>query len=57
MTYMRSSGFVEEGRLRKANWVNGVWRDVILMGVLVDDWTELRKLEQQDASNDTRGMN
>ncbi|CAL1712835.1 unnamed protein product [Somion occarium] len=31
-------GFVEEGRIRKANWVDGEWRDVILMGILEDEW-------------------
>ncbi|PSR70510.1 hypothetical protein PHLCEN_2v13661 [Hermanssonia centrifuga] len=31
-------GFVEEGRLRKATWIDGEWQDVILMAVLEDEW-------------------
>ncbi|KAL4246630.1 Acyl-CoA N-acyltransferase [Abortiporus biennis] len=31
-------GFVEEGRLRKANWVDGKWVDIILMSILDEDW-------------------
>jgi len=46
MTVYKKYGFVEEGRQRKVNWVNGAWRDIILMGILAEDWTELRKLEQ-----------
>ncbi len=37
------SGFVEEGRVRKANWFAGQWKDEINMGILVEDWTEMRK--------------
>ncbi|KIM42296.1 hypothetical protein M413DRAFT_57698, partial [Hebeloma cylindrosporum] len=28
------SGFIQEGRQRKANWVNGAWKDIIQMGIL-----------------------
>ncbi|KAF9556291.1 acyl-CoA N-acyltransferase, partial [Agrocybe pediades] len=31
-------GFVVEGRQRKALWRNGKWRDVILMGILFEEW-------------------
>ncbi|KAK7681559.1 hypothetical protein QCA50_015291 [Cerrena zonata] len=31
-------GFVEEGRIRKANWVDGEWRDVVLMAILDEEW-------------------
>jgi len=31
-------GFQIEGRLRQANYCNGVWRDTLLMGVLREDW-------------------
>ncbi|KAG5638173.1 hypothetical protein H0H81_001470 [Sphagnurus paluster] len=31
-------GFVEEGRRRKANWLDGVWHDSIYMGILDEDW-------------------
>lgn len=31
-------GFVIEGRLRQANYYNGLYRDMLLMGVLREDW-------------------
>ncbi|KAF8899797.1 acyl-CoA N-acyltransferase [Gymnopilus junonius] len=49
----KKCGFVEEGRLRKVTWVNGAWRDIHLMGILAEEWTELRKLEQQELSGMT----
>jgi len=39
-------GFVEEGRLRKANWIDGAWRNVVLMGILDEEWSA-RKAGQQ----------
>jgi RimJ/RimL family protein N-acetyltransferase len=32
------AGFVEEGRLRRHAWSNGVFGDVVYMGVLRDEW-------------------
>lgn len=34
----RACGFVEEGRLRAHVWSNGAYHDLILMGVLRDEW-------------------
>ncbi|KAF9050901.1 acyl-CoA N-acyltransferase, partial [Rhodocollybia butyracea] len=31
-------GFVEEGRKRKVNWINGHWEDNVLMGILQEEW-------------------
>jgi len=31
-------GFVEEGRKRKSNWVEGGWEDFISMGILEEEW-------------------
>lgn len=31
-------GFVEEGRIRKSQWIDGAWHDVILMGILEEEW-------------------
>jgi RimJ/RimL family protein N-acetyltransferase len=33
-------GFQIEGRLRQGNFHNGVYRDVLMMGLLRDDWTQ-----------------
>jgi RimJ/RimL family protein N-acetyltransferase len=42
LTFM-SRGFVEEGRKRKFNWVDGKWKDVILMSILEDEfWAKER---------------
>lgn len=34
----RKVGFVEEGRLRQRDWVNGAYHDVMVMGILEEDW-------------------
>ncbi len=31
-------GFIEEGRERSAIWKGGAWRDVILYGLLAEEW-------------------
>ncbi|KAG5642148.1 hypothetical protein DXG03_003552 [Asterophora parasitica] len=33
-------GFVEEGRRRQANWLDGKWHDSILMGIVADEWLQ-----------------
>ncbi|KAL4246629.1 Acyl-CoA N-acyltransferase [Abortiporus biennis] len=38
-------GFVEEGRLRKANWVDGRWVDVVIMSILDEEWWDSHKNE------------
>lgn len=35
----RSVGFVEEGRLREAAWVEGGYEDMVLMSVLRPEWS------------------
>lgn len=35
---MFDRGFVEEGRMRKSNWVAGKWDDIIFMSILEDEW-------------------
>ncbi|KAH8998699.1 acyl-CoA N-acyltransferase [Lactarius akahatsu] len=35
----RKVGFVEEGRLRKGLWKGGKFIDIILMSILVDEWS------------------
>ncbi|GBE85205.1 hypothetical protein SCP_0703910 [Sparassis crispa] len=35
----KACGFVEEGRRRKANRVNGEWCDEILLSILEEEWT------------------
>ena len=33
-----ATGFVEEGRLRQAKFLNGKYQDIVLMSVLRDEW-------------------
>jgi len=33
-------GFIEEGRKRKAHFVNGEYHDLIIMGILNEEWKE-----------------
>ena len=35
----RKVGFVEEGRLRQRDWTNGEYHDVLVMGILVEEWS------------------
>jgi RimJ/RimL family protein N-acetyltransferase len=37
------SGFVEEGRERRANFQDGRWWDMISMGILEEEWREQNK--------------
>lgn len=39
----RASGFVEEGRLRKHTYQNGAYCDVVLMGMLREEWAALQR--------------
>ncbi|KAG1854860.1 acyl-CoA N-acyltransferase, partial [Suillus subluteus] len=34
-------GFKEEGRKRRANWIDGHWEDSLSMGVLDEEWAEM----------------
>lgn len=34
----RSVGFVEEGRLRRRDWRDSAYHDVMVMGILADEW-------------------
>jgi RimJ/RimL family protein N-acetyltransferase len=34
----RRAGFTEEGRLRRAAWVYGEFVDLVIMGLLAEDW-------------------
>ncbi|PPQ94702.1 hypothetical protein CVT25_009557 [Psilocybe cyanescens] len=38
----KKTGFIEEGRQRKALWINGGWKDIIEMGILVEEWKEMQ---------------
>jgi len=43
-----SSGFLEEGRKRKVNFINGAWQDSVHMGILEEEWFEKSKVETSD---------
>ncbi|KAI0789765.1 acyl-CoA N-acyltransferase [Abortiporus biennis] len=43
MNLYKKSGFAEEGRLRKANWIDGKWANVVLMSILDEEWWLLCK--------------
>lgn len=42
------SGFVEEGRRRKSNWINGAWQDSIYMGLLEEEWLDPAPVELRE---------
>ncbi|KAL4246631.1 Acyl-CoA N-acyltransferase [Abortiporus biennis] len=43
MNLYKKSGFAKEGRLRKANWIDGKWANVVLMSILDEEWWLLCK--------------
>lgn len=45
----RNVGFVEEGRIRSRDWFAGGYRDVMVMGILEDEW------RSDDAHKDSNG--
>lgn len=38
-----TSGFVEEGVHRKIVWIDGEWRDTYFMGILEEEWKDLKR--------------
>jgi RimJ/RimL family protein N-acetyltransferase len=34
----KACGFVEEGRQRQQHWARGAYHDVVLMGILREEW-------------------
>ncbi len=43
----RACGFVEEGRQRAHVWSNGAYDDLILMGILRDEWQDSEGVDEQ----------
>lgn len=39
----KAVGFIEEGRFRQHSWSNGIYEDVVIMGLLKDEWDALPK--------------
>ena len=39
VTCYRKVGFIEEGRLRKRDWAEGEYHDVLVMSILDEEWT------------------
>lgn len=40
-------GFVHEGRVRKANWIDGKWEDTVMMAILDEDWEKMQAEEKK----------
>jgi RimJ/RimL family protein N-acetyltransferase len=43
MACYKAAGFLQEGVLRQAIYKNGVYIDEIIMGILKDEWDQLKK--------------
>ena len=41
---LEKAGFKREGRLRKALWVRGVWKDSYIYSILREEWKEPKLL-------------
>lgn len=39
----RACGFVEEGRSRKVQWIDGDYTDLVTMGILREEWEPMEK--------------
>lgn len=44
-------GFKEEGRIRKGVWIEGAWEDIILMGILEEEWVSDNQHLRADATS------
>jgi RimJ/RimL family protein N-acetyltransferase len=42
------AGFVHEGRLRRAAWVNGEFADEVILGMLATDWASRRNSQTRE---------
>ena len=42
---LENAGFKREGRLRRALWVRGVWKDAYIYSILREEWGEPRLLK------------
>lgn len=42
---LEKAGFKREGRLRKALWVRGVWKDAYIYSILREEWREPKLLK------------
>jgi len=40
VTCYRKVGFIEEGRLRQRDWRAGTYHDVLIMGILYEEWSK-----------------
>ncbi|KAJ3517519.1 hypothetical protein NLJ89_g461 [Agrocybe chaxingu] len=47
-------GFMLEGNQRKAHWSDGRWKDIIQMGILVDDWLAAQKAGSEAVKEELR---
>ena len=36
---------IEEGRIRKIEWINGEYTDMVQMGMLREEWDEIQSQE------------
>ena len=37
----RACGFIEEGRSRRVQWIDGEYTDLVIMGILREEWEEM----------------
>lgn len=54
ITAAERTGFVQEGTLRRAAWVNGEFADEVILGLLASDWRQATGSRQ--ASNEQRSQ-
>lgn len=38
---------MHEGRVRKANWIDGKWEDTVMMAILDEDWEKMRAVDEK----------
>ncbi len=49
MSCFRSCGFIEEGRARKVQWIDGDYTDLVTMGILREEWESMQANREQDS--------
>ena len=53
LALIKRSGFVEEGRMRQACFFDGDYRDLVVVGMLKDEWAEPRRALSSTMSTET----
>ena len=56
LALIKRAGFTEEGRMRQACFFNGSFQDLVVVGILKDEWSEPKRGLAQTLDTDTTAI-